>query len=190
MSDNQEKKQASSLAPIKEKDGETPIRANGKLLVIDGGFAKRLNFDGVRTVSFDYRPVAGSPKPGLLYLDFSVSINLAKTPYYYNQGNHYMNGTLEDGRWINITLVTDSASKTFDLYTDGYCIAENIPTRDGKAIGGEMQLRIYATRDTEIKFNDRVCQFRIIKHQPKINFISVESLEGEDRGGFGSTGAN
>jgi len=26
--------------PVKEKDGETPIRANGKLLVIDGGFAK------------------------------------------------------------------------------------------------------------------------------------------------------
>ena len=26
--------------PVKEKDGESPIRANGKLLVIDGGFAK------------------------------------------------------------------------------------------------------------------------------------------------------
>lgn len=54
----------------------------------------------------------------------------------------------------------------------------------------QWMMPVYATRDTEIKFNDRVCQFRIIKHQPKINFISVESLEGEDRGGFGSTGAN
>ena len=26
--------------PVKAKDGESPIRANGKLLVIDGGFAK------------------------------------------------------------------------------------------------------------------------------------------------------
>ena len=26
--------------PVKEKDGESPIKANGKLLVIDGGFAK------------------------------------------------------------------------------------------------------------------------------------------------------
>jgi len=26
--------------PVKEKDGETPIKANGKMLVIDGGFAK------------------------------------------------------------------------------------------------------------------------------------------------------
>jgi len=26
--------------PVKEKDGESPIRGNGKLLVIDGGFAK------------------------------------------------------------------------------------------------------------------------------------------------------
>ena len=54
----------------------------------------------------------------------------------------------------------------------------------------QWMMPVYATRDTEIKFNDRVCQFRIIKHQPKINFISVESLEGKDRGGFGSTGAN
>ena len=26
--------------PVKEKDGESPVRANGRLLVIDGGFAK------------------------------------------------------------------------------------------------------------------------------------------------------
>ena len=26
--------------PVKAKDGESPIRANGKLLIIDGGFAK------------------------------------------------------------------------------------------------------------------------------------------------------
>ena len=26
--------------PVKAKDGESPVRANGKLIVIDGGFAK------------------------------------------------------------------------------------------------------------------------------------------------------
>jgi dUTP pyrophosphatase len=54
----------------------------------------------------------------------------------------------------------------------------------------QWMMPVYATKDTEIKFNDRVCQFRIIEHQPKINFVQVESLEGKDRGGFGSTGAN
>ena len=46
----------------------------------------------------------------------------------------------------------------------------------------------YATRDTIIHKNDRICQFRIINNQPKIEFEEVEHLEGVDRGGFGSTG--
>lgn len=45
-----------------------------------------------------------------------------------------------------------------------------------------------AMRDTEIKFNDRICQFRIMQHQPAIEFDEVDHLEGADRGGFGSTG--
>lgn len=45
-----------------------------------------------------------------------------------------------------------------------------------------------AVRDTEIHVNDRICQFRIVENQPKIDFCEVETLEGKDRGGFGSTG--
>lgn len=47
---------------------------------------------------------------------------------------------------------------------------------------------VYAVRDTQIACNDRICQFRIIENQPKINFQEVSVLEGTDRGGFGSTG--
>jgi len=46
----------------------------------------------------------------------------------------------------------------------------------------------YAVRDTVIRVNDRICQFRIMKHQPEISFREVEKLGGGDRGGFGSTG--
>ena len=46
----------------------------------------------------------------------------------------------------------------------------------------------YALRDTEIRVNDRICQFRIMEHQPEIVFRETEHLEGKDRGGFGSTG--
>ena len=46
----------------------------------------------------------------------------------------------------------------------------------------------YALRDTVIHKNDRICQFRIMEHQPSIEFKEVEHLEGEERGGFGSTG--
>lgn len=45
-----------------------------------------------------------------------------------------------------------------------------------------------AMRDTEIHVNDRICQFRIMENQPAIEFDEVESLDGPDRGGFGSTG--
>lgn len=47
-----------------------------------------------------------------------------------------------------------------------------------------------AIRDTKICKNDRICQFRIVKKQPKIDFIEVDHLEDPDRGGFGSTGMN
>ena len=47
---------------------------------------------------------------------------------------------------------------------------------------------VYAVRDTTININDRICQFRIMENQPKIEFEEVDALEGKDRGGFGSTG--
>lgn len=45
-----------------------------------------------------------------------------------------------------------------------------------------------AMRDTVIHVNDRICQFRIMKHQPQLVFEEASVLTGKDRGGFGSTG--
>ena len=47
-----------------------------------------------------------------------------------------------------------------------------------------------ALRDTTIEINDRICQFRIEKHQPQIVFEEVNELTNKDRGGIGSTGKN
>ena len=46
----------------------------------------------------------------------------------------------------------------------------------------------FALRDTVININDRICQFRIMENQPQLQFITVDSLGNEDRGGHGSTG--
>lgn len=46
----------------------------------------------------------------------------------------------------------------------------------------------YATEDTFIEKNTRICQFRIFEHQPTIEFEEVETLGNSDRGGIGSTG--
>ena len=45
-----------------------------------------------------------------------------------------------------------------------------------------------ATRDVFIEKNSRICQFRIQKKMPPIEFMVVESLNNGNRGGFGSTG--
>ncbi len=49
---------------------------------------------------------------------------------------------------------------------------------------------VYATRDTVIEENDRICQFRIVERMPELEFEETDALDEEDRGGFGSTGTN
>ena len=49
---------------------------------------------------------------------------------------------------------------------------------------------VLAMKDTIIYEGDRICQFRIVKKQPEVEFIEVEKLDDKNRGGFGSTGAN
>lgn len=61
---------------------------------------------------------------------------------------------------------------------------------DGSYCGDNDMWRmpVIAMRDTVIHVNDRICQFRIFRNQPQIQFEEVEHLTGNDRGGFGSTG--
>ena len=54
----------------------------------------------------------------------------------------------------------------------------------------EWKYPVYATRDVTIHRNDRICQFRIMEHQPTIEFEEAPRLGHEDRGGHGSTGKN
>ena len=51
------------------------------------------------------------------------------------------------------------------------------------------KMPVIALRDTEININDRICQFRIVKKYP-FNILTVDKLDGKNRGGFGSTGIN
>lgn len=54
--------------------------------------------------------------------------------------------------------------------------------------GDQFYFPAYATEDTTIAKGTRICQFRIIEHQPKITFTEVDDLGNEDRKGIGSTG--
>lgn len=46
-----------------------------------------------------------------------------------------------------------------------------------------------AMRDTIIEEGDRICQFRIMKKMEPIEFVEVDHMQDESRGGFGSSGA-
>lgn len=52
----------------------------------------------------------------------------------------------------------------------------------------QWMMPVFATEDTEIKKNDRICQFRIIEKMPELEIEEVEHLNDKSRGGLGSTG--
>ncbi|MCC8081834.1 MAG: dUTP diphosphatase [Lachnospiraceae bacterium] len=79
-------------------------------------------------------------------------------------------------------------SSTFKNY--GILQTNSCGVIDGSYCGDEDMWRmpVYATRDTVIRENDRICQFRIMENQPEIVFDEVSFLSNDSRGGFGSTG--
>lgn len=79
-------------------------------------------------------------------------------------------------------------SSTFKKY--GLLLANSIGIIDEtyKGDNDEWNFLAYAMRDTVIHKNERICQFRIIQHQPLIHLIEVETLGNPNRGGIGSTG--
>jgi dUTP pyrophosphatase len=79
-------------------------------------------------------------------------------------------------------------SSTFKNY--GLLQVNSVGVVDNSYSGDQdiWRMPVWATRDTVVHVNDRICQFRIVKNQPKINFEEVQFLDETARGGFGSTG--
>ena len=83
---------------------------------------------------------------------------------------------------------TAPRSSTFRRW--GILQANSVGVIDNSYCGtnDEWKLPVYATRDTTLEKGDRICQFRIQKHQPVIRFEETDTLGNENRGGIGSTG--
>ncbi len=79
-------------------------------------------------------------------------------------------------------------SSTFKNF--GILVTNSVGVVDNSYCGDSDEWRTpaYAVRDTVIRKNDRIVQFRIMEKQPAIDFVTVERLREESRGGFGSTG--
>lgn len=77
-------------------------------------------------------------------------------------------------------VIDNSYSGTNDVWKfPALCLDAKtmLPDADGHWIFG-----------TVINKGDRICQFRIVKKQPEVEFEVVDELDDKDRGGFGSTG--
>ncbi len=91
---------------------------------------------------------------------------------------------LPEGYEAHVSSRSSTFQKWGIMLTNGIGIIDN-------SYSGDNDIWMYpaiAIKDTHINKGDRIAQFRIVKKQPEIEFISVDHLEGPDRGGFGSTG--
>lgn len=79
-------------------------------------------------------------------------------------------------------------SSTYEKW--GIIVSNSMGIIDNSYCGDEdiWKIPVIALRDTTINKNDRICQFRIMRKQPKLWFIEKLFLRGKNRGGFGSTG--
>ena len=91
---------------------------------------------------------------------------------------------LPDGYEAHIVPRGSTYKNYKTLQTNHLGIVDNSYNGDGD----EWFLPVYAMEDTEIKMDDRICQFRIVENMPKFNFVEVDCLNNTNRGGHGSTG--
>ena len=91
---------------------------------------------------------------------------------------------LPEGYEANIVPRSSTFKKWGIIQTNSFGVIDNSYSGDND----QWFFPAYATRDTRINWNDRICQFRINKIQPSIEFTVVDKLNNENRGGLGSTG--
>lgn len=92
---------------------------------------------------------------------------------------------LPDGYEANIVPRSSTFKKWGVIQANSYGVVDNSYSGPDDI----WMMPVYATRDTEIHLNDRICQFRINKIMDSVEFVECE-LDGDNRGGFGSTGTN
>lgn len=89
----------------------------------------------------------------------------------------------------NYEAIVAPRSSTFSRY--GIIQANSIGIIDENYCGNDDVWHFPAFcmwRETFIPEGSRICQFRIIEHQPEIAFVISSELNNKNRGGLGSTG--
>ena len=91
---------------------------------------------------------------------------------------------LPEGYEAHIVPRSSTFKKFHILQVNPHAVIDNSCCGDGDI----WRYPVLAFAHTKIYKGDRICQFRIVKKQPKIVFEEVDHLGNADRGGIGSTG--
>ena len=91
---------------------------------------------------------------------------------------------LPEGYEAHVVPRSSTCSKFGILQTNSFGVIDNSYSGDDDI----WRFPALAIRDTIIHTGDRICQFRICKKMPEVEFTVVETLDGKNRGSFGSTG--
>lgn len=134
-----------------------------------------------------------------------------KDPEIYKEFNHIKVGDWIDLRTIDVVTIKKGQYRMIDLGVAmelpkryeallvprsstfknyGVLQANSVAVVDNSFKGNSdyWSFLVLATKDVTIPKGTRICQFRIIENQPKIEFKVVDKLENKNRGGIGSTG--
>jgi len=109
--------------------------------------------------------------------------------FYYNANDFIIFGTgiaVELPKGYEAHIVPRSS--TFKKY--GLIQCNHIGIIDNSYCGDndEWKLPMFVLKEKSINKYDRIAQFRIVESMPHLNFIEVDQLDNNDRGGFGSSG--
>ena len=88
-----------------------------------------------------------------------------------------------EGYWMQLVPRSSTFKKYGIIQTNSFGVIDTSYCGDNDIV----MLPVYATRNTQIPKGERICQFRLVRDIP-FETVTVDKLEGPDRGGFGSTG--
>lgn len=132
--------------------------------------------------SEDLTKVEINPKGNFLDLRAGETVELKAGDYY--EIDLGISVKLPEGCWGQLVPRSSLFKKHGLLQTNSFGVIDTSYCGDGD----HWKMPVYATRDTKIEFNERIAQFRIVRDVPFALFVA-ETLDGVDRGGFGSTGS-
>jgi len=87
------------------------------------------------------------------------------------------------GYWMQLVPRSSTFKKYGIIQTNSFGVIDTSYCGDDDIV----MLPAYATRNTQIPKGERICQFRLVRDIP-FETVTVDKLEGPNRGGFGSTG--